>query len=137
MFSIIVVSEGAKPTDGSLVTFDGTKDEFGHERLGGIGVIVANEIEKRTGFETRVTILGHIQRGGTPTAFDRWMATCYGSECIRALAEGKFGTMVAMRGRKFTTIDLATVLKKPKRVDPEGDSVRTARALGISFGDEL
>ena len=117
MFSIIVVSEGAKPKDGSLVTLDGTKDEFGHERLGGIGVVVANEIEKRTGFETRVTILGHIQRGGTPTAFDRLIATRYGLKAVDLVREGRFGRMVALAGSRIVDVALPTIEQQKRDFD--------------------
>jgi hypothetical protein len=88
------------------------------------------------GAETRVTVLGHLQRGGSPSAFDRWLATCYGSEAVRLISRGKFGRMVALQGMRFTSVKLEEALAQPKRVDVQGDTVQTARALGIAFGDE-
>src|SRR5213079_134160 len=96
-FSIVVVAEGALPKEGTMETVSAEKDAFGHERLGGIGVRLEQEIEQRTGFETRATILGHVQRGGTPTAFDRVLATRLGIAAIDAVHDGDFGTMVALR----------------------------------------
>ena len=99
-FSIVVVAEGAVPAEGTIASLQsGDVDEFGHVRLGGISNVVAEEIERRTGFETRVTILGHVLRGGTPTAYDRVLATRFGIAAIDAVHEGDFGTMVALRGR--------------------------------------
>src|SRR4051812_40692310 len=97
-FSIVVVSEGATPVDGDLVTEHETTDAFGHVRLGGIGVMLEREIEARTGFETRMTILGHVQRGGTPLAYDRVLGSRFGVAAIDAASEGQFGVMVALRG---------------------------------------
>jgi 6-phosphofructokinase 1 len=104
-------------------------------RLGGIGQEVAEYIEAQ-GFESRVTVLGHIQRGGTPTAFDRWLATRYGAAAVRTAAAGKFGSMVALRSGQVIDIPLAEALAVPRRVNLNGDAVRTARGIGISFGDE-
>ena len=104
---IIVVSEGAVPRDGggmTLVSLE--RDEFGHVRLGGIGDRLANEIEERTGAEARAVVLGHIQRGGTPTAFDRWLATRFGLHAIDAVADGDFGVMVALRGANIERLKL-------------------------------
>ena len=98
-FSIVVVAEGATPTEGTLTVQSGEVDEFGHVRLGGISNVITEEIERRTGFETRVTILGHVLRGGTPTAYDRVLATRFGIAAIDAVHDGEFGTMVALRGR--------------------------------------
>ena len=104
---IIVVSEGAIPRDGGDMTLvSGEKDAFGHVRLGGIGDRIAGEIEQRTGKEARAVVLGHIQRGGTPTAFDRWLATRFGLQAIDAVAEGDFGTMMALRGTKIERLKL-------------------------------
>ena len=98
-FSIVVVSEGAVPAEGGEAwTESKATDAFGHVRLGGIGSMLEKEIEKRTGFETRTTILGHVQRGGTPTAYDRVLATRFGVAAVDAVAEGAFGKMVALRG---------------------------------------
>lgn len=104
---IIVVSEGAIPRDGGDMTLvSGEKDAFGHVRLGGIGDRLAGEIEQRTGKEARAVVLGHIQRGGTPTAFDRWLATRFGLQAIDAVADGDFGTMMALRGTKIERLPL-------------------------------
>src|SRR3954467_3067310 len=119
-FSIVVVSEGATPREGTLTTAGetGKLDAFGHERLGGIAVTLEREIEERTGYETRMTILGHVQRGGTPTAFDRVLATRFGVEAVAAATEGDFGNMVALRGRDIIRVPLAEALTEPKLVDP-------------------
>lgn len=134
LFSIIVVSEGAKPVGGTQV-FSRGGDEVYVPRLGGIGQIVGEYIET-SGFETRVTVLGHLQRGGTPTAFDRWLATRYGAAAVRLAAQGGFDRMVALQNAKVIDISLEEALADPKRVDVTGDAVLTARNLDISFGDE-
>jgi ATP-dependent phosphofructokinase / diphosphate-dependent phosphofructokinase len=103
-FSIVVVAEGAVPEQGTMETVTGSKDEFGHERLGGIGQHLEREIEERTGYESRATVLGHIQRGGTPTAFDRVLATRLGLAAVDAANDGRWGVMPALRG---TRIELA------------------------------
>ena len=117
---IIVVSEGAVPADGGDMTLvSGEKDAFGHVRLGGIGDRLAREIEDRTGEEARAVVLGHIQRGGTPTAFDRWLATRFGLQAIDAVAEGDFGTMMALRGRHIVRVPLIEGTGELKLVTPE------------------
>ncbi|CAN5618433.1 6-phosphofructokinase [soil metagenome] len=104
---IIVVSEGAVPIEGGDMTvMSGEKDAFGHVRLGGIGDRLASEIEHRTGKEARAVVLGHVQRGGTPTAFDRWLATRFGLQAVDAVAEGDFGTMMALRGTAIVRVPL-------------------------------
>ena len=115
---IIVVSEGAKPKEGDEVLHSGEKDAFGHVRLGGIGEYLASEIEARTGKEARTTVLGHVQRGGTPTARDRWLATRFGLHAIDAVATGQWGTMTALRGADIVTVPLAEATKELKVVDP-------------------
>jgi 6-phosphofructokinase 1 len=138
-FSIVVVAEGATPRPGTLeasggsgaastgaggadagapVTRAAVSDAFGHARLGGIGVVLEGEIEARTGFETRVTILGHVQRGGTPVAFDRVLATRFGVAALNAVAGGRFGAMVALRGTQIVEVPLAQALAQPKLLDP-------------------
>ena len=103
-----MVSEGAVPAEGGDMTLvSGEKDAFGHVRLGGIGDRLAHEIERRTGKEARAVVLGHIQRGGTPTAFDRWLATRFGLHAIDAVADGDFGTMVALRGTDIVRVPLS------------------------------
>ena len=119
-FSIVVVSEGALPRDGSgITTASGQVDAFGHARLGGIAVELEREIEERTGFETRMTILGHVQRGGTPTAFDRVLATRFGVTAVEAATEGRFGTMVALRGTDIVLAGLEQAVAEPKLLDPK------------------
>jgi 6-phosphofructokinase len=119
-FSIVVVAEGATPREGTLHTrADTATDAFGHARLGGIGVTLEQEIERRTGFESRVTILGHVQRGGTPVAFDRVLATRFGVAAMDAVAAGRFGCMVAARGVEIVEVELEQALREPKLLDPE------------------
>jgi len=116
--SIVVVSEGAVPTEGSLhVAADGV-DAFGHARLGGIGAVVAREIEDRTGYDTRVTILGHVQRGGTPTAFDRVLATRFGIAAIDAVHDEAWGSMVALVNGEIERVPLSVAVGTLKTVDP-------------------
>ena len=134
LFSILAVSEGARPLGGELV-FSRAGDEMYVPRLGGVGQIVGDYIEKQ-GYETRVTVLGHLQRGGTPTAFDRWLATRYGAAAVRLAAKGGFDRMVALHGGQIMDIAMGEALAVPRRVDPNEDGVVTARGMGISFGDE-
>lgn len=117
---IIVVSEGAIPLEGGDMTLvSGEKDAFGHVRLGGIGDRLANEIEQRTGKEARAVVLGHIQRGGTPTAFDRWLATRFGLQAIDAVADGDFGTMMALKGTRIERLPLIEGTGELKLVSDE------------------
>jgi ATP-dependent phosphofructokinase / diphosphate-dependent phosphofructokinase len=116
---LIVVSEGATPQEEDLAVSDRRLDEFGHVRLGGIGQLLAAEIEKRTGKEARATVLGHIQRGGTPTAFDRVLATRFGVHAIDAVHDGAFGMMVALRGTEIVRVPLAEATRELKLVPPE------------------
>ena len=117
--SIVVVAEGAQPQEGTMATRDEDLDQFGHVRLGGIANLVAEEIEERTGFETRVTILGHVQRGGTPTAFDRILATRFGIAAIDAAHEGAFGQMVALQAGRIVLVPLSEAVGTIKTVDPD------------------
>jgi 6-phosphofructokinase len=112
------VAEGALPKDGTIVTKDGSLDAFGHVKLSGIGEWLAKEIESRTGTEARTSILGHIQRGGTPTAFDRVLATRFGIHAITAAHAGDWGKMVALHGTKIERVPLASATEKLKTVDP-------------------
>jgi phosphofructokinase-like protein len=116
-FSIVVVAEGAKAASGEVVTQSDKIDEFGNIRLGGIGQIVAEKIEEITGIETRVTILGYIQRGGTPTAYDRILATRFGVRAIDAIKEKQFGKMVALRAEEIILIDIKEAVLQAKKVD--------------------
>lgn len=132
-FSLIAVSEGAKP-EGGTQTFSRKGDEIYVPRLGGIGQLVAEYIEKQ-GFESRVTVLGHVQRGGTPSAYDRALATRYGSAAVRLASKGSFDRMVALQCGIITDIALEEATATPKRVKLADDLVITARNIGISFGD--
>ncbi|MBW3536405.1 MAG: 6-phosphofructokinase [Actinobacteria bacterium] len=116
--SLVVVAEGATPVEGSMVLQSRDKDAFGHVRLGGIGNLVAEEIESRTGFETRVTILGHVQRGGTPTAYDRVLATRFGVAAIDAVHDEAFGSMVALHAGEIIRVSLADAVAELKTIDP-------------------
>jgi 6-phosphofructokinase 1 len=117
---IIVVSEGAVPVEGGDMTLvSGQKDEFGHVRLGGIADRLASEIEARTGYEARAVVLGHIQRGGTPTAFDRWLATRFGLHAVGAVHDGDFGTMMSLRGNDIVRVPLIEGTGELKVVQPE------------------
>jgi 6-phosphofructokinase 1 len=117
--SIVVISEGATPKEGSMELQSGELDAFGHVRLGGIGTRLAEQIEVRTGFETRVTTLGHVQRGGTPTAFDRVLASRFGVAAIDAVHAGAWGTMVALQADRVVRVPLAEAVGELKLVDPE------------------
>ena len=117
-FSIVVVSEGAHPVDAEGASSTGQVDAFGHARLGGVAVMLESEIEQRTGFETRMTILGHVQRGGTPLAYDRVLGTRFGVAAVDAVTRGDVGKMVALRGTEIVTVPLADALAEPKLLDP-------------------
>ncbi len=134
LFSILAISEGARSAGGAQI-FSRSGNEVYVPRLGGVSQVVGEYIEAQ-GFETRVTVLGHLQRGGTPTAFDRWLATRFGAAAVRLAAQNKFDRMVALRSAQIIDISLEEALAVPKRVDVDGDAVITARGLGISFGDE-
>ena len=116
-FSIVVVAEGAKPKEGKEVVYSESIDEFGHIRLGGIGYYVGKEIEKSLGIETRVVVLGHLQRGGSPTAFDRILATRFGIAAIDCIHRKRFGQMVAIKGNRIVSVPLKDVVGKRKTVD--------------------
>ena len=116
---IIVIAEGAIPQDGDMILKDQTLDSFGHVKLSGIGEWLAKQIEEKTGKEARTSVLGHIQRGGTPTAFDRVLATRFGLHAITAIAEGDFGKMVALHGTDIKRVPLASATKELKLVKPE------------------
>ncbi|MFA7283808.1 MAG: 6-phosphofructokinase [Candidatus Omnitrophota bacterium] len=118
-FSIVVVAEGAQFKDGSMVTQEQKLDSFGHVRLGGIGENLAQQIEKATGFETRVSVLGHIQRGGSPTAFDRVLGTRFGVKAVELIVAKKFGQMVALSGNKIIDVSLSEAVKELKTVDKD------------------
>jgi ATP-dependent phosphofructokinase / diphosphate-dependent phosphofructokinase len=125
-FSIVVVAEGAMPEEGTMEVAEGERDEFGHVRLGGIGERLQGEIEGRTGFETRAVVLGHIQRGGTPTAFDRVLATRLGAAAIDAAHEGRWGTMPALRGTRIELVPLRDAVATLRTVPAEDFEVASA-----------
>src|SRR5690349_2023032 len=128
-FSIVVAAEGAVPKEGTMELQTGEIDEFGHVRLGGIGARLADEVERRTGFEARVTALGHVLRGGTPTAYDRVIATRFGVEAIEAVHEGDYGKMVALRGTDFVRVPIEEGVAELKTVD-----TRLFEAAAVFFG---
>jgi len=134
-FSIIVVAEGATAAGGECVYQE--TGVAGHpKRLGGIAEFVAYDITRLTGKESRVVVLGHLQRGGSPTAFDRMLASSYGSAAVRAIADGNLGRMVAWSCNQLTTVPLEQCVKAVKSVPPEDHLIRVARDLSISFGGE-
>jgi phosphofructokinase-like protein len=128
-FSIVVAAEGATPKAGTMEVLSGAVDEFGHPRLGGIGARLEQEIEKRTGYETRATVLGHVQRGGTPTAFDRVLATRLGLAAITAAHDGAWGMMTSLQGTEIKLVTLADAVAEVRRVPTE-----EYQRLGVLFG---
>ena len=133
-FTIVIIAEGAREKKGGFVT-SGAHTKTGEARLGGIGAVVAAEIEKRTGKESRVCVLGHLQRGGSPTPFDRALCSIFGATAVELVAAGEFGKMVAFTGPQVGAIKISDAVGKLKTVNPDGNLLRTARALGIRFGD--
>ncbi|MCH7489903.1 MAG: 6-phosphofructokinase, partial [Gemmatimonadetes bacterium] len=131
---LVVVAEGAAPRSGAP-SLKAPAEAGAVERLGGIGELVAAVIAESTGKETRTVTLGHLQRGGSPTTFDRLLALRFGAEATRAVADERFGRMVAYQPPTVTTVTLDEVLNKPKLVPLNGDVVRTARELGVCLGD--
>lgn len=134
-FSIVVVAEGAKPLGGEMVVQKVIADSADPIRLGGIGNQVGQQIEEITGVETRVTVLGHVQRGGSPTPFDRILATRYGTAAVKLVQKGEFGKMVCLRTPFIKSVPFIEAVKEIRRVQPNGELVQTARSIGISFGD--
>jgi 6-phosphofructokinase 1 len=132
-FSIIVTAEGAVETGHNQI-FQDSGDREHAPRLGGIAQYCRSYLEALTGKETRCVVLGHLQRGGRPNAFDRMLATTYGACGVRALANGKRGTMVALQAGDVVTVPISEVVANVKTVPPDGQMVRTARDTGISFG---
>jgi phosphofructokinase-like protein len=135
-FSIVVVAEGAKPYGGQVVVRDRILGSFEAVRLGGVSAVLAKEIEDMTGVETRFTILGHLQRGGTPTPFDRYLATQFATGAVEMLARGQFNRMVSLRAGKITSVSLSVPGTAPRLVSRRSPEIAMARALGTSFGDE-
>ena len=133
-FSIIVVAEGAFPQDGDKTRKKSAAENLGVERLGGVGQQVAQQIESCLDMETRVVTLGHLQRGGTPDPFDRILASRFGVKAVELIAKEDFGKMVALRGRSIVAVDLKNAIAQLNLVDPTGELVTTAEALGIMVG---
>src|SRR5215203_4922644 len=131
-FSIVVVAEGAKPLGGKATLLKEADGGF-VERLGGVSVVCASELERRTGKETRSVVLGHLQRGGAPTSFDRMLATRFGARAVELLLEGNFGTMVAFHPPDIVAVPLEKVVNRTRNVPLDLDVIRTARAMGISL----
>jgi 6-phosphofructokinase 1 len=134
LFSIVVVAEGAFPRGGT-VSLIGESLPGESRRLGGVCESIARDIQRITGKETRSLVLGHLQRGGMPTGYDRLLATRFGGAAVRAIADERWGHMVALQSPNIVTIPIEEALREPKRVDPRHDTVLTARACGVSFGD--
>ena len=134
-FSIVVVAEGAKPKDGDVVVKRIVKDGTEPVRLGGIGFVVGAQIEKITGIDTRTVVMGHLQRGGTPTPFDRVLATKLGAKAVDLIAKGEFGYMVAVKGDSLTKVSLQDVAKGTRMVRLNDPLIATARSVGTCFGD--
>jgi len=134
-FAVVVVAEGAVPVGGEQFVERRVADSTDQVRLGGVGRWVAEELERRLDREARATVLGHLQRGGSPTAFDRLLATRFGAEAVRLLARGEFGRMVALHGTEIDSVPLADAVRQLRRVDPESEIVATARSVGTTFGD--
>jgi 6-phosphofructokinase 1 len=134
-FSLVVVSEGARPADGDKVRqLDAGQSPTGFERLGGIGQVVADGIGRHLDIECRVTVLGHVQRGGSPTTRDRMLGTRFGVGAVEMISKGETGRMVAIHGERIVSVPLEEVIGHPKLVDPEGQEVRAVEAIGVSFG---
>ena len=133
-FTLVVAAEGACPVGGGFVT-SGAQQQNREARLGGIGAVVAAEIEKRTGKETRSMVLGHLQRGGSPTFMDRVLCTLFGAKAVELIAEGKFGRMVVHTGTTVDSVPLTEGISRLRTVPLSGGFVQTTRALGISLGD--
>lgn len=134
-FSIVVVAEGAKPKDGEVSVSKVLADSPDPIRLGGIGNRVADELDRLTGIESRVTVLGHLQRGGRPVPFDRILSTRYGVAAVELANQEKFGTMVSLQGDKITSVSLEEAVGKLKTVEPDGELVRIGKSVGVGFGD--
>jgi 6-phosphofructokinase 1 len=134
-FSIVCVAEGAKPAGGDISVREMDKKRTDPVRLGGIGELIAKNIEDETGEETRVTVLGHIQRGGSPTAYDRILATRYGAVALQAASRGEFGVMTSLQRNQVVTVPLKNAIGRQRLVPPDSQLVFIARAVGTVFGD--
>ncbi|MBM3860443.1 MAG: ATP-dependent 6-phosphofructokinase [Verrucomicrobia bacterium] len=135
-FSIIVVSEGAKPVGGGVVIRQTVAGSPEAVRLGGISAVLSQQIEDRTGIETRYTILGHLQRGGGPSPFDRYLATQFATSAVELLAQNKFNRMVCVQQGRIGSVSLSVPGQAPRLLEPDSHAIRMARSLGVCFGDE-
>jgi 6-phosphofructokinase 1 len=133
-FSIVVVAEGAFLAGGDKVVQLSAEQNLGVERLGGVARYVAAEIEKCFEMETRVVVLGHVQRGGSPSPFDRNLGSRFGVKAVQLIEQGLFGRMVALAGRTVVSVEIESAVGSLNRIDPEGDLVRTAEELGVMVG---
>jgi phosphofructokinase-like protein len=136
-FSIVVVSEGAKPKGGDIVIKRVVEESTDPVRLGGIGFVLAAQIEKLTGIETRAVIMGHLQRGGVPTPFDRILATRLGTKAVEMIAKEKYGYMVGVKGDSLVEVSLEDVAKGPRKIPLGHPLIRSARSVGTCFGDQI
>jgi phosphofructokinase-like protein len=134
-FSIVCVAEGAKPVGGDIVAIEKDAKRTDPIRLGGIGELIAKRIQDETGLETRVSVLGHLQRGGSPTAFDRILGTRFGAEALQSASRGEFDSMVSLRGRDIVSVKLEDAIKRQRLVPGDHQLIFAARAVGTSFGD--
>jgi 6-phosphofructokinase len=133
-FTLVMVAEGAREKDGQFVT-SAVQEVNREARLGGVAAVVADRIEKLTGKETRTCVLGHLQRGGPPTPFDRTLCSIYGAHAVELIAAKEFGKMVAWQGDQIAAVNIRDAVGRLKTVRPDANLLRTARALGISVGD--
>jgi 6-phosphofructokinase 1 len=134
-FSIVAIAEGAYPKGGDKSVKKIVPDSPDPIRLGGIGARLASDIERETGLETRVTVLGHLQRGGSPTAFDRVLATRYGTEAVDLVMQGRFGTMVSLQGSEIVAVPISDAIADPRNVPVNSPLIRSARSVGTSFAE--
>jgi 6-phosphofructokinase 1 len=134
-FSIVCVAEGAKPSGGGVSVRELDKKRTDPVRLGGIGELVSKRIEDETGLETRVTVLGHVQRGGSPTAFDRILATRFGTVALQAMSNGQFDVMTSLRQNTVITVPLADAVGRQRLVPPDSQLIFAAKAVGTCLGD--
>lgn len=136
-FSIVVVAEGAKSIDGDLVVSKVIENSPDPIRLGGIGNVISAQLEELTGIESRVTVLGHLQRGGRPVPYDRILSTRFGVAAINLIAEEKFGRMVSLQGNRITSVEIEEAVKNLKTIDPRGELITISRDLGTCFGENI
>ena len=134
-FSIVAIAEGAYPKGGERTVKKIVPDSPDPVRLGGVGARLASDIEQETGLETRVTVLGHLQRGGSPTAFDRVLATRFGTEAVELIVTGKFGMMVSLQGSEIKPIPISDAIAEPRNVPVDSPLIRSARSVGTSFAE--